>query len=244
MAETDDGRARGRPEGAPQPYPSVPMDEWLEGLSPTARHLLDAARAILLADGYEGLTLEAVALAAGEERATIKRHFGSKAGLIHALFDYMGGDIYEELTVRAERLPAGAQRTHTLIRSLSELASDRGLTQGVFELAPHVIRDPVLRDRFAALYAWYRATMLDQTGMSARLAGVSAYEDRQDIQALPALVMAVIDGMSLQVSLDPAAVDCERVFALLDLFVSDVLDGRLHTGGSLAPPGPEEGGAG
>ena len=244
MAGTDDGRAKGRPEGAPQPYPNVPMDEWLEGLSPTARHLLDAARDILLADGYEGLTLEAVALAAGEERAAIKRHFGSKAGLIHALFDYLGGDIYEELTGRVEHLPAGPQRTHTLLRSLSGLASDRGLTQGVFELAPHVIRDPVLRDRFAALYAWYRATMLDETGMSARLTDVSAYEDRQDIAALPALVMAVIDGTSLQVSLDPAAVDCERVFALLDLFVSDVLDGRLRTGGELGPPGPDEGGVG
>ena len=244
MAGTDDGRAKGRPEGAPQPYPSVPMEEWLEGLSPTARHLLDAARDILLADGYEGLTLEAVALEAGEDRATIKRHFGSRAGLIHALFDYLGGDIYEEITSRAQRLPAGPQRTHTLIRGLSGLASDRGLTQGVFELAPHVIRDPVLRDRFAALYAWYRATMLEEMGMSTRLADVPAYEDRQDIQALPALVMAVIDGMSLQISLDPAAVHCERVFALLDLLVSDVLRGRVRTGGSLAPPEPEEGGAG
>ena len=102
----------------------------------------------------------------------------------------------------------------------------------------------MLRDRFAALYAWYRATMLEQLGISAVLADVSAYEDRRDIDAIPALVMAVIDGMSLQVSLDPAAVDCERVFALLDLFVSDVLEGRVRTGGSPAAPDALGGGAG
>ena len=75
---------KGRPPGAPQPYPDGPMDTWLEGLSPTALNLLDAARRILVTDGYSGVTLEAVALEAGEDRATIKRHFGSKAGLIHA----------------------------------------------------------------------------------------------------------------------------------------------------------------
>jgi len=212
------------------------MDTWLEGLSPTAHHLLDAARRILLAEGYEGLTLEAVALEAGEDRATIKRHFGSKAGLIHALFDDMGDDIYGDVTSRAERLPEGGERAHALIRSLAELASDRQLTQGVFELAPHAIRDPVLRDRLAALYAWYRATMIEQTGMAAGLTSATAYEDREDIRALPALVMAVIDGMSLQVSLDKTAVDCDRVFALLDLFVTQVLEGSIRTEGKLGPP--------
>ena len=106
----------------------------------------------------------------------------------------------------------------------------------MFELAPHVLRDPILRDRLAALYAYYRSTMLEQLGMAPHLAETPAYEDRQDIDALPALVMAVIDGMSLQVNLDPAAVDCERVFALLDLFVSEVLEGRVRTGGKLDPP--------
>lgn len=215
------------------------MDTWLEGLSPTARHLLDAARRILLAEGYAGVTLEAVALEAGEDKATIKRHFGSKAGLIHALFDQLGDDIFVEVSRRTAELPPGPQRTHMMIRRLGKLAMDRETAQAEFELAPHVIRDPVLRERFAALYAWYRATMLEQSGMTERLAEIKTYEDRQDVLALPALVMATIDGMSLQVSLDPAAVDCDRVFALLDLLVNEVLDGRLRTGGLLSPPDVE-----
>ena len=51
--------------------------------------------------------------------------------------------------------------------------------------------------------------------------------------------MAVIDGMSFQLSLDPKSVDCDRVFALLDLFVSAVLDGRLRTEGRLGEAGIE-----
>jgi AcrR family transcriptional regulator len=232
----DTPKGKGRPPGAPRPYPDVPMETWLEGLSPTALNLLHAARRILVTEGYAGLTLEAVALEAGEDRATIKRHFGSKAGLVHALFDQLGAEIFDEVSERAAALPAGPQRTHVLIRRLGDLSRDRETAQGMFELAPHALRDPVLRERFAALYAYYRSTMLENTGMAPHLEETSAYEDRQDILALPALVMAVIDGMSLQVNLDPAAVDCDRVFALLDLLVNEVLEGRVHTGGRLDPP--------
>jgi len=236
VTDADEGKGKGRPPGAPRPYPEGPMDTWLEGLSPTALNLLGAARRILLKDGFDGVTLEAVALEAGEDRATIKRHFGSKAGLIQALFDQLGADILDEVNERTDALPAGPQRTHVMIRRLGELARDRETAQGMYELAPHALRDPILRERLAALYAYYRSTMFEHADMEPHLAEVTAYEDRQDILALPALVMAVIDGMSLQVNLDPAAVDCDRVFALLDLLVTEVLEGHVHTGGSLEPP--------
>ena len=233
MTEGEASRRKGRPRSAPPPYPGGPMDAWLDELTPTAHRILHAARQLLLERGYEAVTLEAVALEAGEDRATITRHFGSKAGLLNALFDDMGNDIYEELSTHAEAVPVPESRRHILIRSLSRLATDRQLTLGMFELAPHVLREPVLRERLAALYSIYRETMLEQAGMSERLRALSAYQDRQDILALPALVMAAIDGMSFQEALDPQSVDSERVFALLDLFVSAVLDGQLKTEGKL-----------
>jgi AcrR family transcriptional regulator len=205
------------------------METWLEGLSPTALNLLRAAPRILVTEGYSGVTPEAVALEAVEDRAAIKRHFGSKAGLIHALFDQLGDDILEEL-------PAGPQRTHVMIRRLGDLSRDRETAQGMFELAPHALRDPILRERLAALYAYYRSTMFQHAEMAPHLEETQACEDRQDVLAPPALVMAVIDGMSLQVNLDPAVVDCDRVFALLDLLVVEVLEGRVRTSGKPKPP--------
>jgi AcrR family transcriptional regulator len=235
MGPEETGKPKGRPKSAPLPYPSGPMDEWLSDLSPTAHHILDAARRLLLSKGYDALTLEAVALEAGEDKGTITRHFGSKAGLIQALFDDMGNEIFTDLEERATAMPPGDERLHTLIRSYARLASDRQLALGMFELAPHVIREPILRDRLANLYAWYLKSMREESGMAAAAAGATAYQDRQDIEALAAVIMAVIDGISLQVSLDPASVDVDRVFALVDLFVSAVLDGRLRTQGHVGP---------
>jgi AcrR family transcriptional regulator len=231
MADAEAGKRKGRPLSAPAPYPAGPMETWLDELSPTAHRILRAARGLLLEKGFAAVTLEGVALEAGEDRATITRHFGSKAGLLNALFDDLGNDIFEDLSAQVAALPAGDLRRHTFVRSLAGLSTDPQLALGMFELMPHALRDPILRDRFAALYVLYRKLMLEQSGIAERLSSLSAYEDRQDVAALPALLMAVIDGMSFQSSLDPKAVDCDRVFALLDLLVSAVLDGRLTTGG-------------
>lgn len=234
MAADETGKHKGRPQSAPIPYPAGPIDTWLDELSPTAHHILGAARQLLLAKGFEALTLEAVALESGESRATITRHFGSKAGLVQALYDDVGDAIFQKLSERIAALPAGDERLHVLIRGYSKLASDRQHALGTFEIAPHIIRDPILRERHAALYAWYVKIVREKSGMAAALGSISAYEDRGDVEALPALILAVIDGMSLQVSLDPSSVDCDRVFALLDLCVTAVLDGRLRTGGRLS----------
>ena len=104
-------RAREDPPERPSPIPRGRWTTWLEGLSPTALNLLEAARRILLAEGYAGVTLEAVALEAGEDKATIKRHFGSKAGLIHALFDQLGDDILDEVN-RPHGRAAGRPAAH------------------------------------------------------------------------------------------------------------------------------------
>src|SRR5512136_1018443 len=169
MPEDEAGRRRGRPPSAPAPYPAGPMDAWLDELSPTAHRILGAARELLLEKGFAAITLEGVALEAGEDRATITRHFGSKAGLVNALFDDLGEDIFEELSAHAAAVPAGERRRHVFIRSLGNLSKDRQLTLGMYELVPHVLRDPVLRERFATLYALYRKLMLEQSGMNDRL---------------------------------------------------------------------------
>ncbi len=55
--------------------------------------LLDAARRVLLAEGYAGLSTRAVAAEAGTQMSQIRYHFGSKEGLVLALFEYMNDTL-------------------------------------------------------------------------------------------------------------------------------------------------------
>lgn len=51
------------------------------------QRILDAARALLEERGFEGLTMDAVAAAAGVGKGTVFRRFGDRAGLTAALLD-------------------------------------------------------------------------------------------------------------------------------------------------------------
>ena len=51
--------------------------------------LLEAAKRVLLEQGYAGLSTRAVAAEAGTQMSQIRYHFGSKEGMVLALFEHM-----------------------------------------------------------------------------------------------------------------------------------------------------------
>lgn len=58
---------------------------------------LDAARALLIEEGPQGLTLKAVAARIGRTHANLLHHFGSAAGLQQALAERMAADITDTI---------------------------------------------------------------------------------------------------------------------------------------------------
>lgn len=58
---------------------------------------LEAARALLIEEGPQGLTLKAVAARIGRTHANLLHHFGSAAGLQRALAERMAADITETI---------------------------------------------------------------------------------------------------------------------------------------------------
>jgi len=57
------------------------------------RKLLEAAKRVLLAEGFAGLSTRAVAAEAATQMSQIRYHFGSKEGMILALFEYMNAQL-------------------------------------------------------------------------------------------------------------------------------------------------------
>jgi len=55
----------------------------------TKTTLLEAAKSVLLAQGYSGLSTRAIAAAADTQMSQIRYHFGSKEGIVLALYEYM-----------------------------------------------------------------------------------------------------------------------------------------------------------
>jgi AcrR family transcriptional regulator len=74
-----------------------------ERVKQTKRELLDAAREVLTKDGFSGLSTRRVAEVAGTQMSQIQYHFGSKEGMILALFEHMNSALIERQNLMFEK---------------------------------------------------------------------------------------------------------------------------------------------
>jgi AcrR family transcriptional regulator len=180
-----------------QHTPDIPIKDPSPRLSPTANRILEAARRILERDGFPALTFENIAAESGENRASIRYHFGNKAGLLAALVDAIIYHGSVALIEAASSEPAGERRQRALIDMQRQMAVDVDDYRTFFDIIPYVLRDEALKPRFAELYEWYRA--LDRWALAPQdtAAALAAVEH------LATLTVAMLDGLALQVQADP-----------------------------------------
>lgn len=79
--------------------------------------ILDGARAVFLADGYEGASVDDIARAAGISKATLYRHFPDKTALFSAV-------LAQECRMQAEFHPEFCYRDRPIDEFLLDLARD------------------------------------------------------------------------------------------------------------------------
>ncbi len=212
---TQDGRRRRYRQG-----PRAPGE-----LPEAAANLVRAARTIVVRDGLRGLTFDAIAAEAGEYRAAVRYYFGTKRNLIAALVESLTPQAtIDAVAGVAERLPAGDERVRAQVSGWQTLVSDREAAQALFEVFPLVVRDRELRERVAGLYRHYRELDVDVFGVEASPHGAR-------LAALAALLVAAIDGLSLQALLAPDEIDVELCFEEL----AGMLAVRLETLRGSAP---------
>ncbi len=93
-----------RPEPEKRPYD---LGKRLEQMDQSRAAILQAARAQLEANGYRQLTMAALAAESGVTRQTIHNLFGTKTGVLEALFDWIALDSGMEQMREVMMLPPG-----------------------------------------------------------------------------------------------------------------------------------------
>jgi TetR/AcrR family transcriptional regulator, acrAB operon repressor len=210
-----------------------PIEDPALSLPETAQKLVEAARRLLLSGGFTALTLDAIAVESGKNKASIKYYFGNKDGLIAAVLDSLD---YEDCLALAENLKgtAGRERLHRYIAGQTRLADDAEGFLVFFDLLPHVIRDERLRSRVAALYEWYYKMNVEWLGLAERVRS----DNRQRYLGFVSLMVAIVDGLALQAALRPKGFDLEQAFSALELLLKGRLDDFLQELDDPAAGGP------
>jgi len=206
-------------------------------LSPKVEGILLAAQRILLRDGYGGLTIRRIADEAGENSSVVMYHFGGKAQLMALLADSLW---HHEDVQFAEALPAlptdARTRVSALIHLHARFTRDERLYRMYYELLPHISRHAKMRRLAADIYASYREDIgvrcLEPTPLPAAQRG-----------PLATLLLAIGEGLPIQILLAPSSVDQDACFGYLEGMVIDLVQhagtGERHdraTEGGSRPP--------
>jgi AcrR family transcriptional regulator len=191
-------------------------------LPPTARRILAAAQDILAERGYAELTITAISQVSGVNRALVSYYFGGKAGLLAALVEtlFLNPDVGYVEEIRSSR--AGVDRADAFLEWQQRVSANDRTNRMLYELLPHALREREVRARFAEEYRTYRE--LDGDCLS----GAPRELTEEQLEALAAVSIAVVEGLGIQRALDSEGFDHGRAWRMW----RDVIGAYL-----LLPPG-------
>jgi AcrR family transcriptional regulator len=175
-------------------------------LPPTARRILAAAQDILAERGYAELTMTAISQVSGVNRALVSYHFGGKAGLVAALVETLFQNPDVGLVEEILATTGGAERAAAFLDWQRRVSGNERVNRMLYELLPQALRDPEVRARFAEEYRLYRRVDADCLGAA------PAELDDEQLEALAAVSIAVVEGLGIQRALDPEGFDHARAW--------------------------------
>ena len=155
--------------------------------------ILAAALDALKADGYAGLTTSKVAARAGENKALIAYHFGSKQGLVAAVAREVSDAITEELLGGIGDPQTAEELARGIVDGLGRIMDrDEGLARLYFDLASQSIVDEEVGAIMREMKAGYRAVLGEL------VARVTDGPKRADLDAATILFIAGLEGLALE----------------------------------------------
>jgi AcrR family transcriptional regulator len=191
-------------------------------LSPTALRVLEAARQVIVEEGFEKLTLSRIGEVSGEKNvAAVKYYFGSKSGLISVVLDTVLYDSMSTLNAPSGDEFGGRGLTRLTVQTAVVNQPSDALTI-LFEMLPHVLRDAELVGRLRAYYEAFYQLHLAQVRREAGVleaAPKGADERRPSPQGLASLLSALGDGLAIQAMVQPEHFDFLETLRALDVLL-------------------------
>ena len=180
----------------------APFEDPWDSLTPGAKRIVAAAADLLATEGYDALTHERIAEVAGVNKSTIRYHFKSKSAVVAAVVDAMIHDGCLQLVDMLEGADSH-RRVDGAVTAMRDMIVETNAFRGYFDILPHALREPELRDRIRALYEWWYVENQKWLGLT---------EDGDPERArlrlgVGQIIAGLIDGLSIQAALDPDGYD-------------------------------------
>ena len=189
------------------------------------RKLIEATAQCLAELGYAGTSVRAVAAKANVSPGLVAHHFIGIDELIVATYDHVGRRVAETLTAAMDAAPddAESQLRAFIEASFRPPVLDRDLLAIWLSFWSLVRRDPGVRKVHKKVYADYRRR-LEQL-----IAGIAAARRFKIDAHLAALgFTAMLDGLWLELCLDPTTFSREDALRIAHAWVDDLVAGGFR----------------
>jgi TetR/AcrR family transcriptional regulator, transcriptional repressor of bet genes len=161
--------------------------------------LEDAALACMARGGIGHFTIDKVCAKAGVSRGLITHHFGSKDGLLAAVYARM----YRSMLAAIDAPGAGQLRIVTMVEAMvSPALFDVDHLHIWLTLWGEIATNPALQREHRRQYATYRADVVAALQEVAHQRGLTI-----DCDALALSLICLVDGLGLQRCIDPSVLD-------------------------------------
>ena len=134
-----------------------------ERVKETKRELLDAAQQVLLQEGYSGLSTRRVAESAGTQMSQIQYHFGSKEGMILALFEYLNSQLIDRQAKTFENPDLSVSQKWALSCNYLDEDIASGYVRVLMELTAAGWSNPAIGAAVRSAYSEWRGLILKLT---------------------------------------------------------------------------------
>lgn len=172
--------------------------------------ILSAGRSLMAEKGIKETTLADIARSAGISKGTLFYYYASKNDLI---YDTLDQHITSIANFSKEHLPKGAGNldpSETLRIRLEQLTSDPDINRLNFYLLQEGFTgNGIINAKFAERYHNWRKSIAEDT------AKVFDISDQQVLATLGTIILAVIDGLTLQKLIEPDSVNMDQVASQL-----------------------------
>ncbi|HET6160264.1 MAG TPA: TetR family transcriptional regulator C-terminal domain-containing protein [Dongiaceae bacterium] len=189
------------------------------------RKLIEATAECLAEFGHAGTSVRAVAAKANVSPGLVAHHFKGIDELIVATYDYVGARVAEALTRAMDSAPDEAEsKLRAFIEaSFKPPVLDRDLLAIWLSFWSLVRRDPGVRKVHKKVYADYRRR-LEQ--LIADIAGARRIKIDAHLAALG--FTAMLDGLWLELCLDPTTFSREDALRIAHAWVDDLVAGGFR----------------
>ncbi len=177
--------------------------------------LTEAALQLMAREGFDAVTVDAIAAAAGVSKRTFFRYFASKEDVVVQFLAGMGAGMHTELAARPAAEPPSVALRHTVWAAMAACADGAEHAGRALPVVQLILRTPALRARFQEHQARWRDDLAAET---ARRLGLDPEADLYPRIAAGAALVAfdtVLRRWSDSDGADDPAALTDRAFAVL-----------------------------